>query len=68
LYKQQFLKLLNYRLLWADHSDYQSGHYLPIHRLSKEQKEELKRIIKHGEALFKSAKKLVEKDDIFGQK
>ena len=68
LYKQQFLKLLNYRLLWADHSDYQSGHFLPIHRLSKEQKEELKGIIKHGEALFKSAKKLVEKDDIFGQK
>lgn len=68
LYKQLFLKLLNFRLLWGDHSDYESEHYLPIDRLSKEQREELKAILKQSETFQKTVKKIVEKGDPFGQK
>ncbi|MBM7650764.1 DUF294 nucleotidyltransferase-like domain-containing protein [Neobacillus cucumis] len=60
--KQQFIKLLNYRLLFSDHKDYDSGHYLTINKLTKEQIRELKDIIKNGAALFHHMKRLLEKD------
>jgi len=66
LYKQSFIKLINYRLLFGNHKDYESGHYLTINQLTKEQKKEIKEIIKHAEALFQFAKRLIEKDDSFG--
>jgi CBS domain-containing protein len=62
IYKAMFLKLLNYRLLHASQTDYVSGHYLPIDILAKEQKNELKDIIKHGVTLHQLVRKLVEKE------
>ena len=57
-----FLKLLNYRLLYASQTDYDSGHYLPIDILAKEQKNEIKDIIKHGITLHQRVRKLIEKE------
>jgi CBS domain-containing protein len=65
-FKQHFLKLLTYRLKFGDHTDYDSGHYLPINRLTKEQTKEFKDIIKYGAAFFQTVRKLLEKDDSFG--
>ncbi|MDQ0200534.1 DUF294 nucleotidyltransferase-like domain-containing protein [Neobacillus ginsengisoli] len=52
LYKTMFLKLLHYRLKFGNHTDYESGHYLQIDLLTKEQKKEIKDIIKNGAALY----------------
>ncbi|MEH7095430.1 DUF294 nucleotidyltransferase-like domain-containing protein [Neobacillus vireti] len=62
-FKKQFLKLLSYRLLFSDHKDYDSGHYLSVSQLTKEQSREVKEIIKNGAALFHHMKRLLEKDD-----
>lgn len=62
LYEQQFLKLLSFRLALADHSNYDSGHYVTIDHLTKNQKAELKEIIKDGAHLFQSIRKIVEKE------
>ncbi|MEH7746320.1 DUF294 nucleotidyltransferase-like domain-containing protein [Neobacillus drentensis] len=62
LYKTMFLKLLTYRLQFASQLDYESGHYLPVEKLTKEQKNELKDIIKNGVALYQYAGKLIEKE------
>jgi len=62
LYKTMFLKLLTYRLQFSTHTDYESGHYLPTDKLTKEQKNELKDIIKNGVALYQYAGKLIEKE------
>ncbi|PFO08984.1 hypothetical protein COJ85_02460 [Bacillus sp. AFS076308] len=62
-FKKQFLKLLTYRLLFSDHNDYDSGHYLAVSRLTKEQIREVKEIIKNGAVLFHNMKRLIEKDD-----
>jgi len=63
-FKKQFLNLLNYRLLYSDHKDYDSGHYLTVSRLTKEQIREVKEIIKAGAVLFHNTKRLLEKDDL----
>ncbi|MBT2654855.1 hypothetical protein J7E81_06265 [Bacillus sp. ISL-18] len=62
-FKKQFLKLLSYRLLFSDHKDYDSGHYLTVTQLTKEQAREVKEIIKNGAALFHHMKRLLEKED-----
>jgi CBS domain-containing protein len=62
LYKALFLKLLNYRLLFASHKDYESGHYLPADNLTKEQKNDIKDIIKHGMTLHQHVSKLINKE------
>lgn len=64
-FQQQFLKLLNYRLLFADHSSYDSGHYLAINRLTKEQTRDVKEMIKNGAALFYNIRKLLEKKGLY---
>lgn len=66
-YKQQFLKLLNDRLLFGNHADYENGHYIPIDKLQKEQKKEMKDLIRNGTALFRLVKKVVERDDLVGK-
>ncbi|WP_251550884.1 DUF294 nucleotidyltransferase-like domain-containing protein [Neobacillus muris] len=68
LYKQEFLKLLKYRLQLCDQTDYDSGHYLSLKGLTKEQTRELKDMIKHGAALFAAVRKLLEKEDSYGAK
>jgi CBS domain-containing protein len=62
LYIAMFLKLLNYRLLYASQTDYDSGHYLPVDVLTKEQKNEVKDIIKYGVSLHQSVRRLIEKE------
>ncbi|HEY2420083.1 MAG TPA: DUF294 nucleotidyltransferase-like domain-containing protein [Neobacillus sp.] len=66
LYRDSFIKLFHYRLLSGNHLDYSSGHYVPINQLTKEQKKEIKDIIKHGSELFYFAQRLIEKDDSVG--
>ncbi len=64
--KEQFLKLVNYRLSHCLQTDYDSGHYLPINHLSKEETKEVREIIKHGATLFSYVRKLLEKEDSDG--
>jgi CBS domain-containing protein len=63
LYKQQFLKLLNFRLSLSKPDNYENSHYLPISTLSKTQKEEVKEILKNGASLYLYVRKLIEKED-----
>ncbi|WP_026573114.1 DUF294 nucleotidyltransferase-like domain-containing protein [Bacillus sp. UNC438CL73TsuS30] len=63
IYKQYFLKLLEYRLHFGNHSDYESGHYLPMASLDKIQRKEVRNIIKNGMTLLQSTIKLVGKGD-----
>jgi CBS domain-containing protein len=63
LYKQQFLKLLNFRLSLAKPDNYENSHYLSITPLSKKQKEEVKEILKNGAALYRYVRNLVDKED-----
>lgn len=63
LYKHLFLKLLHDRLTFGNHSDYLSGHYVSISSLTKEQRNEIKNIIKNATSLFYSICKLVRKED-----
>lgn len=65
-YKQQFLKLLNYRLLYVDQSNYETGHFLLIEKLTKEQKKELKEIIRTAVSLCNYARRIVEKEGKHG--
>ena len=62
LYKNQFLKLLNFRLSLLKPDNYENSHYLPITSLSKRQKEEVKDILKNGTALYRHVRNLVEKE------
>ncbi|MEH7108812.1 MULTISPECIES: DUF294 nucleotidyltransferase-like domain-containing protein [Bacillaceae] len=54
-----FIKLLSYRLTYTIQTDYESGHYLPINNLLREQKLELKDIIKTGAAFLQYVTKVV---------
>lgn len=65
-YAKQFLTLQSYRLQYGIHTGYDSGHYVAIGRLSKQQRKALKEILKDGISLFDYVKKLVEKDDQHG--
>jgi CBS domain-containing protein len=51
-YKNLFIKLLNYRLLYGNDSNYEASHFLNISKLSKRHKKELKEIIKAASFLF----------------
>lgn len=68
LYKNQFLQLLHFRLLHCRHTDYDSGHYLPVSKLTKEEIRKVKDIIKNGSALFQAVRRLLEKEDTNGNK
>ncbi|OLS40511.1 DUF294 nucleotidyltransferase-like domain-containing protein [Bacillus sp. MRMR6] len=61
--QRHFLQLLTYRLSLAEHPDYETGHYLPIKLLTKEQKNELKEILKQGTTLYRFVRQLVEKEE-----
>jgi CBS domain-containing protein len=66
VYKTKFVKLLHYRLAFGNHTNYETGHYLRIDTLTKEQKKEIKEILKTGAALFRYVKDLIEKEDSDG--
>lgn len=61
-----FIKLLQFRLQHADHHHYQSGHYVPLDRLSKKEKLDLKEILRTGQQLHSTARRLIEKDVTHG--
>ncbi len=65
-YRQQFLSLLNYRLLYGNHTDYESGHFLLLNQLTKSQKTELKEIIKYSARLSHRVRKVIEKEGQHG--
>lgn len=58
-YADNFQKLLELRLFYGDHTTYESGHYLAVNRLSKEDQNQLKEIIKHSTKLYKVVRTLL---------
>ncbi|SEM97688.1 CBS domain-containing protein [Mesobacillus persicus] len=63
---EQFQQLQNLRLTFASPLDYESGHFIAIDQLSKQQRKMVKEILKDGVHLFEYARKLVEKEDFHG--
>ncbi|WP_139891940.1 DUF294 nucleotidyltransferase-like domain-containing protein [Bacillus sp. D386] len=62
-YANQFAKLQTYRLVYGIHTDYESGHYLAVNKLSKVEKKNVKDIIKDGIQLTEYVKMLAAKGD-----
>ena len=62
-YAAQFSKLQYYRLAYGRHENYESGHYLDVDKLTKDQKKHLKEIIKDGVQLNDYVKKLLAKGE-----
>lgn len=65
-YILHFTKLLQFRLHHAGHHHYQSGHYVLLDSLSKKEKLDLKEILRAGEQLHATARRVIEKDDKHG--
>ncbi|MCQ6281945.1 DUF294 nucleotidyltransferase-like domain-containing protein [Bacillus sp. EB600] len=65
-YKQQFIKLLNFRLLYGNDSNYEASHFLNIMKLSKVKKKEIKEIIKTTLSLCYQLRRLIEKEGSYG--
>lgn len=66
LYHSQLLALFDLRLRLGNHPNYDTGHYLHIDGLSKEEKARLKEILKTGSALHRYVKEFIEKEDYDG--
>lgn len=61
-YKNDFTALLNYRIASLDKIDsYDNAHYLDISTLSKNEKQEIKQILKNGKALHQYVNGIIEK-------
>jgi CBS domain-containing protein len=66
-YKNDFIKLLNYRLHFQrDSKSYEKVHLLKVDRLTKNEKQELKRIMKNGYRLFSETRAIIEKGVQYG--
>ncbi len=62
-YEECFRQLLQFRLHFQkDITDYERVHLIPIEKLSKQDKRELKRIMKGGYHLFSDTKKIIENE------
>lgn len=61
LYSNNFSALLDYRLKHGSHRDYDSGHYVNINKLTKDEKKVLKQILKVGEQFYEHVRKLLER-------
>ncbi|MFG6150164.1 DUF294 nucleotidyltransferase-like domain-containing protein [Halobacillus sp. B23F22_1] len=62
-YDQDFRKLLDYRLrLRKEAANYDKVHLLPIAQLSRQDKQELKYLIKRGNQLFSKAKSILKEE------
>ncbi|WP_173917651.1 DUF294 nucleotidyltransferase-like domain-containing protein [Halobacillus sp. Marseille-Q1614] len=62
-YQDDFLKLLEFRLkLKKEASTYEKVHLLEIDRLSKQEKQKLKRLIKRGNQLFSKTKSVLKEE------
>lgn len=62
-FSSSFLKLLDFRLLFANHTNYQAGHYLQVNNLSHEQRKEIKSILKKGTFLYHHTQRLVRRGE-----
>ena len=62
-YVTQFTALQQYRLVYGLHTDYASGHYLAVDKLSQVEKKKVKEIIKDGVQLSDYVNKLFAKDE-----
>ncbi|MBD8071513.1 DUF294 nucleotidyltransferase-like domain-containing protein [Bacillus sp. PS06] len=61
-YKKDFVDLLQFRLAFQkDSKSYENVHLLKISRLTKQEKQELKRIMKNGYKLFADTRAIIEK-------
>jgi CBS domain-containing protein len=65
-FAKHFSFLLSLRLAYGVHRDYDSGHYLHVENLSKQEKGQLKEALRDGLALHETVRKLVEKEDSHG--
>ncbi|UFT99658.1 DUF294 nucleotidyltransferase-like domain-containing protein [Radiobacillus kanasensis] len=62
-YEQDFMKLLAFRLRSRkDARNYKEVHHIPLHTLTKEEKHELKLLMKTGYKLFSETKAILEKE------
>ena len=61
LYRKKFSALLDYRLIYGDKRDYDSGHYVNTSKLTKDEKKSLKEILKVGEQFYEHVRKLFER-------
>lgn len=59
-YQDHFNRLLDFRLKLVDHTNYEDGHYLLVNKLSREQKKDLKDILKYGVDLYHYTCKLID--------
>ena len=60
-YHENFMRLLQFRLVYGKHENYDAVHYVNITSLRKEQKKELKEMMKKGIELYNDTKKLIQK-------
>ncbi|MBN8209815.1 hypothetical protein JI666_13745 [Bacillus sp. NTK071] len=60
-YENEFMKLLHFRLHYGKQENYEAVHYVTIDSLPKEQRKELKEMMKKGMELYKYTKKAIEK-------
>ena len=60
-YEDKFRQLLQFRLRYGKQEDYEAVHYVTIDSLPKEQKKELKEIMKKGIELYNDTTKHIEK-------
>ncbi|MDP4083331.1 MAG: DUF294 nucleotidyltransferase-like domain-containing protein [Bacillota bacterium] len=58
-----FIKLLDFRLSFSSHTNYKSGHYLPVNFITDECKKEIKKIIKNGILLNQYVQRVIESGD-----
>ncbi len=60
LLENDFVRLLNYRVRFqANKESYDDVHYLDVKQLTRDEKKELKLIIKHGYRMYKDTKQII---------
>jgi CBS domain-containing protein len=62
-FAKSFSSLQSLRLAFGVHKDYDSGHFIQVGNLSKQEKRQLKEALKDGLLLYERVRNLVEKED-----
>ncbi|WP_423406963.1 DUF294 nucleotidyltransferase-like domain-containing protein [Heyndrickxia sp. MSNUG] len=65
-FAKNFSRLLEFRLLYGNHHNYESGHYVNGDNLTKSERKELKALLKSGELLYYNVKGQIEKENQYG--
>lgn len=66
IYEKYFLRILDYRLSLGNHTNYETGHFLAVEKLTQSEKKELREIIRYGAHFYEHIRKLVERDAKYG--